>query len=118
MIQVQDLSSVYPGSDGPIRHAVYTFGFDRRHGIYTVIAMDETGTYWVTAKGAFDGGSIVMYGTDEDPVMRSMGLDNEFVILLHSRTSDRFEIETRFIDTRTPERREMSFLRFDLRRVS
>jgi hypothetical protein len=62
---------------GPIRHAIYTFGFDRRHETYTVIAMDDSGTYWVTASGDRTGQRIAMYGTDEDPVMRSMGLDKE-----------------------------------------
>ena len=102
---------------GPVRHALYMFGFDRRHAVYTVVAMDDSGTYWVTGKGTRDGMRIPMYGEDEDPVMRSMGLDKEFAIVLHVPSADHVQIETRFIDTRTPERLEMSFITFDLRRV-
>ncbi len=80
--------------------------------------MDGTGTYWVTARGEKDGDSIVMYGEDEDPAMQSMGLDKEFVIILHPRAPDRIDIETRYVDTRTPERRELPFLAFELRRPS
>ena len=101
---------------GPIRHAVYTFGFDRRHGVYTVVAFDSTGTYWVTAKGEAEGGRIAMYGEDDDPVMRSMGLDKEFVIVLHVHSQDRFSIETLFVDTRTPARTEQPFTAFHLDR--
>ena len=104
--------------EGPIGHAIYTFGFDRRHSHYTVVAMDDTGTYWVTASGAREETSIAMYGQDEDPAMRAMGLDKEFVIVLNIQSGDRVTIETRFIDTRTPERREMSFHTFELRRGS
>ena len=103
---------------GPVQHALYTFGFDGRHELYTVVAMDDSGTYWVTGMGIREGNRISMYGKDEDPVMRSMGLDKEYVIVLHVHSSDGVEIETRLIDTRTPERREMSFMTFDLRRVS
>ena len=102
----------------PVRHAIYTFGFDRRNKVYTVVAMDDTGTYWVTGQGILDGTQILMYGKDEDPLMKKMGLDKEFAIVLHVHSSDHVAIETRFIDTRTPERREISFLTFDLRRVS
>ena len=100
----------------PVRHAIYTFGFDRRHEVYTVVAMDDTGTYWVTGRGTRDGTQISMYGEDEDPVMRAMGFDKEFAIILHVHSSDHVEIETRLIDPRTAERREMSFFTFDLRR--
>jgi hypothetical protein len=103
---------------GPVRHALYTFGFDRRHDHYTVVAMDDTGTYWVTGKGTRNGTQISMYGEDEDPVMRSMGLDKEFAIVLHVYSSGHVEIETVLLDTRTAERREISFFTFDLRRAS
>jgi hypothetical protein len=99
---------------GPVRHAIYTFGFDRRHGHYTVIAMDASGTYWVAASGAREGDRIRMEGTDDDPYMRSLGFTKEFVIELHVPADDRVAIETRFIDTRTDARTEMPFLRFDL----
>jgi hypothetical protein len=104
-------------SAGPLEHAVYTLGFDRRHGRYTVIAMDDAGTYWVSGTGARDGQEIAMYGTDDDPRMAAMGLEKAFVIVLHLFGDDHAGIETRFIDTRTDERREMSFHTFELRRV-
>ena len=63
---------------GPLGHAIYVFGFDRQHDVYTVVFFDDSGTYWVTAKGTDDNGRIAMYGEDEDPVMRSMGLDKEY----------------------------------------
>ena len=103
---------------GPIRHAVYTLGFDRRHGDYTVIAMDENGTYWVTARGKRDGSRIPMYGADDDPVMSAMGFTKEFVIIVDVASTDRFTIETRYVDTRTPERSEIPFIAFELRRTS
>jgi hypothetical protein len=100
----------------PIQHALYTFGFDQRHGLFTVIAMDNTGSYFVSGKGKRDGSRIPMYGTDDDPVMRSMGFDKEFVIVLDARSADHVRIEIRFIDTRTPARTELPFMAFDLRR--
>jgi hypothetical protein len=102
---------------GPIRHALYTFGFDRRHDVFTVIAMDNTGPYFVTGRGKREGSRIAMYGTDEDPVMREMGFDKEFVIALDARSVDHIRIEILFIDTRTPARTELPFMAFDLRRA-
>lgn len=101
---------------GPIQSALYTFGFDDRHGRFTVIAMDNTGTYWVTARGMRDGEVVPMVGEDDDPVMTEMGLDKEFVIELEIAGPDAARIETRFIDTRTPARTELPFLAFELRR--
>ena len=103
---------------GPIRHALYTFGFDRRHDEFTVAAMDDTGTYAVVAKGVRDDSRIKMYGADDDPVMTALGFTKEFVIVLDVRSEDRFRIETLFIDTRTPERTEMPFMSFELGRAS
>ena len=103
---------------GPMQKIIYTFGFDRRNGVYTVIAMDDSGTYWVTGTGIRDGGRIPMYGKDKDPVMEAMGFEKEFAIVLTIESPRRFGIEILFIDTRTPERREISFLTFDLRRVA
>ena len=102
---------------GPVTHAIYTFGFDRRYGRYIVSAMDDSGTYWVSAQGARDGSAIRMYGKDDDPVMTSMGYEKEFAIVLHLHEPDRVEIETLFIDTRTPERNALPFMSFDLRRT-
>ena len=110
-LEIEIASSV-----GLIRQAIDTFGFDDRHGHYTVIAMDQTGTYWVTAQGVAEGGSIPMYGRDNDPVMKSMGLEKEFVIQLTVTSPDRITIAIRFIDNRTEARREIPFLEFELRR--
>ena len=103
---------------GPIRRALYAFGFDRRHGEFTVTAMDDTGRYGVTARGVRDDSRIAMYGTDDDPVMTRMGLTKEFVIVLEVQSADRLSIETLFIDNRTPERSEIPFILFELRRAS
>ena len=103
-------------NEGPIRHALYTFGFDRRHDEYTVVAMDDTGTYFVTAKGAREGDRVVMYGQDDEPVMTAMGFEKEFVIVLRWYSDNRIGIETLFIDTRTPARTEMPFIEFVLER--
>ena len=100
--------------EGPIRHTVYTLGFDRRHGEYTIVAMDDSGTYWVTARGTRDGSVIAMYGEDEDPVMRSMGLDKEFMFVVRLVSAHAVAIDIRFLDTRTPEKTEMPFMTFDL----
>jgi hypothetical protein len=101
---------------GPVRNVLYTFGFDDRHDVFTVIAMDDSGTYWVTGKGVRSGDVVPMYGEDDDPVMTEMGLEKEFVIELGLPSADSARIETRLIDTRTPERAELPFLAFELRR--
>ncbi len=101
---------------GPIRQAVYTFGYDRRHDRYNVSAMDNTGTYWVVGQGHNVGGRIAMYGKDDDPNMEAMGLKKEFAIVLEVKSENEVSIEVIFIDTRTPERNEIQFLAFDLRR--
>ncbi len=104
---------------GPVRHALYTFGFDTRHDRFAVIAMDETGTYFVTAQGHEDptGNRIAMYGTDDEPVMQALGLKKEFVIVLHLLSDDHFVIETRLVDTRTEARNELPFMAFSMRRA-
>ena len=112
----QEVPNEIASSVGPVRQAIYTFGFDDRHGHYTVIAMDQTGNYWVSAQGVAEGGSIPLYGRDDDPVMKSMGLEKEFVIHLTITSPDRITIATRFIDNRTEVRREIPFLEFELRR--
>jgi hypothetical protein len=103
---------------GPVLHAIYTFGFDRRHGEYTVSAMDETGTYAVHARGWAEGDRVVMRGTDDDPVMTAMGLEKAFAIVLTTPEPSMAVVETRLVDTRTEERREMPFFSFVLRRPS
>jgi hypothetical protein len=102
---------------GPIGHAIYTFGFDRRHDVYTVSASDDTGTYVIHAKGARDGNAISMYGTDDDPGMTRMGLTKEFDIVLELIDPDRIAISTLFVDNRTDARTEIPFLRYELWRT-
>jgi hypothetical protein len=44
-------------------------GFDRRHGLWTMVGFDTLGTYWVTAQGERDeDGVIRMHGRDDDPM--------------------------------------------------
>ena len=100
----------------PIQHGIYIFGFDRRHSVYTVLAFDNTGTYWVSAQGTEEDGRIKMYGKDDDPVLTAMGFEKEFVIVLDIQSEDRISIETYYIDTRTPERTEMLGLSYQLHR--
>ena len=101
---------------GPLGHAIYIFGFDRRHEVYTVVFFDDSGTYWVTAQGTDDIGRIAMYGEDEDPVMREIGLDKEYVIVLDIHSPDHISLETIWLDTRTPERTEIPFVAYQLHR--
>ena len=101
---------------GPVRSALYTFGFDDRHGRFTVIAMDASGSYWVTAQGVRSGDAVPMYGEDDDPVMAEMGLEKAFVVELEITAPDAARIETRLIDTRTPARAELPFFGFSLQR--
>lgn len=52
--------------------ALALYGFDRRHGKYTVVGFDTFGTYWVTGAGAMDPATrtVAMDGTDDDPITR------------------------------------------------
>ena len=61
------------GADGAEESYRYTLGFDRRHDEYSIVVMDTSGTYFVTARGAEADGTIRMAGTDDDPMMASMG---------------------------------------------
>lgn len=105
------------GELGPMSHVVYTLGFDARHGEYIILAMDDAGTYWVTARGAMNEGVVKAYGTDDDPQFEAMGLQKEFAIWFERQAADHVTFETRFIDTRTPDRKEIPFLAFELRRI-
>ncbi len=102
---------------GPVGHVIYIIGFDRRHEEFTVAAMDDTGTYLVSARGTpSDDGRIKMYGIDDEPTMTAMGLTKEFVIALTLRSKDRFMIETLMIDMRTEARTEIPFFVYELSR--
>ena len=81
----------------------YTIGFDRRHDHYVIILMDTTGTYHVTARGESTEGTIRVFGTDDDPQMKKMGLVKKFGFDLDIRSDDQFSITTIYVDTRTEE---------------
>ena len=61
--------SSYPGMSDT--ETLGMWGFDRRHGVYTMVGFDTVGTYYVTAAGPYDkqSRSMTLSGTDEDPTM-------------------------------------------------
>ncbi len=81
----------------------YTLGFDRRHGEYTILLIDTAGTYHVAARGKPTADGIRMFGTDDDPYMKKLGLEKKFAFDLDIRSDDAFSIITIYIDTRTKE---------------
>ena len=81
----------------------YTLGFDRRHDEYSLVVMDTTGTYFVTGRGPEADGRILMRGTDDDPMMASLGYEKKFAFELAIEDEDAFSITTHFVDTRTDE---------------
>ena len=109
-LQVEYAAKGAPGA----LEGIFVLGFDPRHQNHTLIAMDSFGPYFVTSKGKRDeqSGKIKMFGTDDDPQMKAMGLTKEFVHLVEFPTADEFSIEVWFIDTRTPERKEMKFMTY------
>lgn len=72
-------------------------GFDRRTEEFTTIAMDEVGTYWVTARGTADetGRVITMSGEDYDPIMDHI---QEYDIVYRLGDDDNFVMEIWFKD--------------------
>jgi len=96
---------------------IFVAGFDPRHQRHTLIAMDSFGPYFVTSKGKPDAsGKLRLLGSDDDPTMKAMGLTKEFVHVVDFKSADEFSIEVRFIDTRTPERKEMKFMTYSFAR--
>lgn len=97
----------------------FTIGYDRRNDLYTLIAMDTYGTYFVTSSGKANAetGKIKMYGKDDDPHMKAMGFDKEFAHVLDLRKPDNFELEVYFVDTRTPDRKETRAMKFAFSRA-
>jgi hypothetical protein len=79
-------------------------GFDRRHGVYQAALHDTWGTYFVTARGSAEA-PTTLTGSDDDPVMRQMGLTKEFVITLREMNARRLVIDIAFVDTRTAARK-------------
>ena len=104
---------------GPVREMVHVLGYDLRHGKYTIVLFDNTGTYYVTASSE-PGATpprIALYGVDDDPTMKAMGLDKEFAFVVNMESPDWFSIETRFIDTRTQAREEHLFMTLEFNRA-
>jgi len=96
------------GRSGNFRGS-FTLGFDRRNERFDLIAMDTDGTYFITSHGTQDPetGRIKLYGKDDDPYMKSLGFEKEFAHVIDFRDEDHFTSEVLYIDTRTPERKEM-----------
>jgi len=94
-------------------------GFDRRHDEYTIQSLDSWGTYFVTARGkrAEDAKLIKLYGTDDDPHMKSMGLTKEFAFGVDLTATDKFSIKIYMIDNRTAKRREMLMMEYQFTRI-
>jgi hypothetical protein len=92
----------------------FIVGFDSRHKRHAIVALDNFGTYFVTSQGKRDEatGKIKMYGTDDDPLMKKMGLTKEFAHVLLLRSPDQFAIEVWVVDTRTPARKEMKYVEY------
>lgn len=97
---------------GPAGAVVYIVGFDRRNERYQVVNLDDSATYLVLAQGARPevGGRVAAEGWDDDPNMAEMGLEKAFVFALELDPTDGWAIQTRFVDTRTPERLEQDFM--------
>lgn len=102
-------------SSGPIEQAIYIVGYDDRNDDFIITALDNTGTYSVSASGRRIERRIALYGVDDDPTFRQMGITKEFAYVLELADTEA-SIEILFIDTRTDEREEIPFLRFELRR--
>jgi hypothetical protein len=95
----------------------YTLGFDRRHDEHSIVVMDTSGTYFVTARGGEEDGRILMRGTDDDPLMASMGFEKKFAFELELEDADRFTIRLHFVDTRVPEEPLMPYARYSFTRA-
>jgi hypothetical protein len=97
---------------------IFCIGFDRRHQRFALVAIDSYGTYFVTSQGKRDEATrtLKLYGKDDDPVMKSLGHTKEFIHILDFRNDDEFVIEVWFVDTRTPQRREIKFMAYKFNR--
>ncbi len=72
-------------------------GFDRRTEEFTLLSMDEVGTYWVTGRGTADesGRVITMSGEDYDPIMDHT---QEYDFVYRLIDDDKFVFEIWFKD--------------------
>ena len=85
------------GAGEDAAQAVHVIGFDRRAGEYTILALDTTGTYWVSARGAAgaEESRIVMSGSDYDPIFEQEQL---YDMVLTMTDEDHFTFEVVFKD--------------------
>jgi hypothetical protein len=97
---------------------IFSLGFDNRHQRHALIAMDSFGNYFVTSQGKADEktGQLRLLGTDDDPMMKSMGYTKEFVHVVDWRGADEYAVEVWFVDTRTAARREFKAMEYVFKR--
>lgn len=83
------------GGDFPMEMLSF-LGFDRRNGLYNLMAMDTSGTYWVTASGQADEeGTLVLSGTDWDGVA---GAEQQYDFVMRWEDDDTLVTEIVFKD--------------------
>jgi len=85
------------GTGGMAIETMSIYGFDRRSKRFTVVAYDSTGTYYVSAAGAFNEQekAIVMSGEDYDPVF---GGTQTYNMILRTVSPDSYVVEVVFTD--------------------
>ena len=94
----------------------FTIGFDRRNAEYEITLLDSAGTYSVIARGKPDGKLIRMFGTDNDPYMKKMGIDKKFAFDLKMESADEFSITTIYVDNRTENEKLIPAFRYSFAR--
>ena len=95
----------------------FTIGFDRRNEEYELTLMDTAGTYSVSARGKRVDNRIRVFGTDNDPFMKKMGIDKKFAFDLELLGKDKFSITTIYVDNRTPEEKLIPAFQYVFLRV-
>jgi hypothetical protein len=105
------------GVGGPSETAFeFTIGFDRRHDDYVIVAQDTYGTYFVTGRGKKTDKGLLMFGEDDDPMMKKMGFKKKFAFGLDVRSKDDFSVVINFVDTRTPEEKLIPYMEYKFSR--
>ncbi len=91
-------------------------GYDRRHKEFTYVGFDTWGTYFVTAKGAYDKASRSwsLEGQDVDPVM---GFTQNYIFRFSMPDDDRMTVEVIFIDFPGVEEKEYKMLEMNYSRL-
>jgi hypothetical protein len=71
------------------------YGYDNRYAEFTIVGFDTWGTYFVTAQGPMqeDGETVVMHGTDFDPLMN---FEQEYDMVLKFVDEDTYKSEVIF----------------------